>query len=155
MVRFPLFVLALAVPAPLFAQAPGGAQSVTRAKIVANAEAEFARVDANKDGQMSRTEIENIQRASITARVDARNKSLFAELDSDKNGQISPAELAKATPVPKPDADTVLRVDTNKDGQVSIAEHRGATIDTFTQIDANKDGSITGAEVQAAAAKKK
>ncbi len=152
-VRFPLFALALIAPAPLFAQAAGGAQSVTRAKIVANADAEFMRVDANKDGQMSRAEIENTQRASISARVNARNKALFAELDSDKNGQISPAEFAKASPAPEPDAAAVLRIDTNKDGQVSLAEHRSATIDTFTKIDANKDGMITAAEVKAASEK--
>ncbi len=149
-VRFPLFALALVAPASLAAQAAAGAESVTRAKIVANAEAEFSRVDTNKDGQMSRAEIEAIQLASITARVNARNKALFAELDTDKNGQITPAEFARASPAPKPDATPVLRIDTNKDGQVSLAEHRNATIETFTKIDANKDGLITGLEVKAA-----
>ena len=153
MVRFPLFALALIAPTPLFAQA-AGVQSVPRATIVANADAEFKRVDTNKDGQMSRAEIETTQRTTFAARVDARNKALFAELDSDKNGQISPVEFAKATPVPKADASAVLRVDTNKDGQVSLAEHRSATIDTFTKIDTNKDGMITGAEVQAASSAK-
>ncbi len=152
MVRFPLFALALIAPTPLFAQA-AGVQSVPRATIVANADAEFKRVDTNNDGQMSRTEIENTQRASISARVNARSKALFAELDVDKNGQISPAEFAKATPAPEPDAAAVLRIDTNKDGQVSLAEHRAATIDTFTKIDANKDGMITAAEVKAASEK--
>ena len=151
MVRFPLFAVALVVSAPAFAQAGGGTDSVPRAKIVANAEAEFKRVDANKDGQMSRTEIETFQRTSTQARITARNKALFAELDSDKNGQINAAEFAKATPAPKVDASSVLRVDTNKDGQVSLAEHRGATLDTFNKVDANKDGKITAAEVQAAA----
>ena len=149
MVRFPLFALALVAPAALLAQA-GAPQSISRAKIIANAEAEFARVDTNKDGQMSRAEIEASQLAAITTRVNARNNALFAELDSDKNGQISPVEFARASPAPKPDATPVLRIDANKDGQVSLAEHRGATIDTFTKIDANKDGLITGLEVKAA-----
>lgn len=150
MVRCSLFTLALATAAPLAAQstAPTATKSVTRAQVIANAETEFARVDANKDGQMSRAEIENFQRTSATARVTARNKALFAELDADKNGQISPAEFAKASPVPKPDANFVLRIDTNKDGQVSLAEHRGAALETFTKIDANKDGTLTAAEVQ-------
>jgi len=156
MVRFSLFTLALVAAAPLSAQvtapASGAAQSVPRAKVVANAEAEFARVDANKDGQMSRVEIETFQRASATARTTARNKALFAELDSDKNGQISALEFAKASPTPKVDASAVLRIDSNKDGQISLAEHRSATLDTFTKIDTNKDGSLTAAEVQALAA---
>lgn len=159
MLRSSFFTLALVAAAPLSAQvakpapppASKGVETVARAAVVANAEAEFARVDTNKDGQMSRVEIESFQRASLTARATARNKALFAELDADKNGQISAAEFAKATPVPKPDATEVLRIDTNKDGQVSIAEHRSATIDTFTKIDTNKDGVLTAAEVQALA----
>ena len=150
MSRLSFLALALTAPAALSAQA-GSVQSVTRAKIVANAEAEFARVDTNKDGQMSRAEIEASQLALITARVDARNKALFAEVDTDKNGQISPAEFAKASPAPKPDATPILRIDTNKDGQISLAEHRNATIETFTKLDTNKDGVITAAEVRAAA----
>lgn len=157
MVRLSLFAFALVAPAALSAQvpaqapAPAGIQSVARAKIVANAEAEFARVDTNKDGQMSRAEIEATQLAVITARVNARNKAVFAEFDADKNGQITAAEFARASPAPKPDATPVLKIDTNKDGQVSLAEHRAATIDTFTRIDANKDGLITGLEVKNAA----
>ena len=110
MVRIALFALALVAAAPLSAQAGGATRSVPRAKVVANAEAEFARVDANKDGQMSRVEIETFQRTSATAKLTARNKAMFAELDSDKSGQISAAEFAKATPTPKVDASEVLRV---------------------------------------------
>ncbi len=152
MIRFPIFMLALAVPGSVLAQA-GAVQSIARAQIVTNAEAEFARVDANKDGQMSRAEIEASQRAAISARIDARNKALFAQLDTDKNGQLSPAEFAKASPAAEPNADAVLRIDTNKDGQVSLDEHRKATIETFTKIDANKDGKITAVEVKAASEK--
>lgn len=147
MVRFSLFALALVTPAALLAQATAP-QSVARATIVANAEAEFARVDTNKDGQMSRAEIEASQLKVITARVNARNKALFAEFDADKNGQITRAEFDRASPAPKPDATPVLRIDANKDGQISLAEHRNATIDTFTKIDADKNGLITGLEVK-------
>ena len=151
MVRLSLFTLALVAAAPLSAQATGAPQSLPRDKVVANAEAEFARVDANKDGKMSRLEIENFQRAGLTARATARNKAMFAELDADKNGSISAAEFAKATPVPRADATDVLRIDTDKDGQISLAEHRTATLATFTQVDTNKDGILTAAEVQALA----
>jgi Ca2+-binding EF-hand superfamily protein len=140
----------MVTPATLLAQA-AAPQSVPRAKIIANAEAEFARVDANKDGQMSRAEIEASQLKAITARVNARNTALFAQFDADKNGQITRAEFDRASPGPKPDATPVLRIDKNKDGQVSLDEHRNATIETFTKIDANKDGLITGLEVKSAA----
>ncbi len=148
MVRAPLFALVL-VASPLLAQAT--VTTMPRAKFVSNSEADFARIDLNKDGQMSRVEIENFQRSAATAAATARNKAMFADLDSDKNGQISVAEFAKATPAPKVDASRVLRIDTNKDGQISLAEHRAATLDVFTQIDANKDGTLTAAEAQAAA----
>lgn len=144
-----LFVIALIGSAPALAQA--GSETMPRAKFVSNSEADFARIDANKDGKMSRAEIETYQAASIATRVAARNKALFAELDSDKNGQISATEFAKATPAPKPDASNVLRMDSDKDGSISLAEHRSATLDVFTRIDTNKDGAITAAEAQAAA----
>src|SRR5688572_6108239 len=97
MVRLSLVAFGLAAAAPLAAQTTTAPSTVSRAQMTANAEAEFARVDANKDGQMSRTEIENYQRTSATARITARNKALFAELDADKNGQISAVEFAKAS----------------------------------------------------------
>ena len=149
MVRLSLVAFGLAAAAPLAAQTTTPPSTVSRAQMTANAEAEFARVDANKDGQMNRTEIENYQRTSATARITARNKALFAELDADKNGQISAVEFAKASPIPRPDASVVLRIDANKDGQVSLAEHRGAALETFGRIDTNKDGTLTAAEYRA------
>ncbi len=129
--------------------------SVTRAKVAADAEAEFKRVDTNKDGQMSRAEIETFQVAIATTMLAARNKEAFAALDADKSGQLSAAEFAKlSSGTPKVDAGPVLSIDTNKDGQVSLAEHRGAKLETFARFDANKDGTLTAAEVQAATAKR-
>ena len=163
MIRSTLFIVALVAAAPALAQAqapapapaPAGSAptSVPRAKVVANAEAEFARVDTNKDGQMSRPEIETFQRASLTAMATTRNKAVFTALDADKNGQLSAVEFAKLNSPPKVDASAVLTIDTNKDGQISLAEHRTATLATFTQLDANKDGALTAAEVQAATSK--
>lgn len=149
MVRLSLFTLALVAAAPLAAQAGGGATSVSRAQVTANAEAEFTRVDANKDGQMTRIEIETFQRTSGMARATARNKALFGELDADKNGQISAVEFAKVIQAPDVDANVVLRIDANKDGKVSLAEHRGAALETFAKIDTNKDGALTAVEAQA------
>ena len=158
MIRSTLFIVALVAAAPALAQAPAPAgsavTSVARATVFANAEAEFARVDTNKDGQMSRAEIETFQRTAATTMMATRTKEVFAALDSDKNGQLSAVEFAKLNSgPPKVDASNVLRIDTNKDGQVSLAEHRTATLATFTQFDTNKDGSLTAAEVQAATSK--
>lgn len=158
MFRPTLFAVALLASAPALAQATTATTETTmpRAKIVANAELEFGKVDANKDGQMSRPEIESFQRTTLTARISTRNKAVFTALDSDKNGQLSAAEFAKINgDPPKPDASEVLKIDTNKDGQISLAEHRTATTATFDQVDGNKDGVLTAAEVQAMATKAK
>ena len=150
MFRPSLFALALIASAPLLAQVKNEIKSVPRTQVVANAEAEFTKVDLNKDGQMSRAEIEAFQTAGNSARVAARTTAVFTQLDSDKNGQLSATEFAKLNPAPKADATPVLRIDTNKDGQVSLAEHRTATIDTFNKLDGNKDGILTAEEVKSA-----
>ena len=152
-IRPVLLVALLASATPAFAQAaPAG---MPRATLQADAEAEFARVDANKDGQMSRPEIETYQTARMNEALAARTKEVFAALDSDKNGQLSAAEFAKLNPPRKADAASVLAVDSNKDGQVSLAEHRSAALKTFDGLDANKNGILTAAEVDAARAKAK
>ena len=153
MFRTAAFTLILAATAsPLAAQS--GPQTIARAKWVSDAEAEFARVDTNKDGQMSRPEIETFQRAAAVRMISERNKAIFAALDADKNGQLSAVEFAKLSNTdPKVDISNVMSVDTNKDGKISLAEHKTATLETFTSVDANKDGILTEAEVQAIAKK--
>jgi Ca2+-binding EF-hand superfamily protein len=150
-VRPAILAAILLSAAPAVAQP--AATGMARTKLQADAEAEFARVDVNKDGQMSRTEIETFQTARLAEALNARTKAVFAELDSDKNGQLSAAEFARLNPPRKADAASVLTVDSNKDGQVSLAEHRTAALKTFDDLDANKNGILTPAEVDAARAK--
>lgn len=148
MFRPTLFMLALIAATPALAQT--AEKTMPRAEMVANAEAEFARVDTNKDGQMSRTEIETFQHAAAIRMITERNTAIFKALDTDKNGQLSAAEFAKASDNdPKVDISNVMRVDTNKDGKISLAEHRNATLETFNKVDANKDGIVTAAEARA------
>lgn len=145
-------LLAAAAAAPLSAQTAAELKPLPRAQMIANAEDAFAKVDANKDGQMTRAEIETFQASSFAAQAAARNAAVFAALDSDKNGQISPAEFAKLNAAaPKPDATRVLRNDTNNDGKVSLAEHRAAALATFDKLDVNKDGAVSVAEMKAGA----
>ena len=56
---------------------------------------EFRKMDADKNGQLTRAEIEQFQTQQLAAQARARNKSLFGQLDKDKNGQLSQAEFAK------------------------------------------------------------
>ena len=66
---------------------------------------------------------------------------MFAALDSNE----WPGQRRRITKfngdTPTVDATEVLKIE-NKDGQISLAEHRTATIGTFDQVDANKDGML-------------
>ncbi|MFZ5746220.1 MAG: EF-hand domain-containing protein [Pseudomonadota bacterium] len=109
--------------------------------------------DANKDGV--------ITRAELLAHADAR----FAKLDANKDGKLSPDELKAARPgggkpgkrkgarMAGPGDEMAARMfkmlDTDGDGQVSLAEHRAMAEKQFTMVDANKDGKIDQSEMQA------
>ena len=41
------------------------------------------------------------------------------------------------------------RMDSNRDGQVSLVEHRSATLANFDRLDTDKDGNVTAAEMKA------
>ena len=148
MIRSTAFALALLASVPAVAQTEP--KPLPRAMFIANAEAEFNKVDTNKDGQMSKLEIETFQRSTSIAVAEARSKAVFAALDVDKNGQLSAVEFAKLTTKPPAvDAARVLKMDSNKDGKLSLAEHRSNALANFDRLDANKDGSVTVAELKA------
>ena len=150
MFRSSAATLALLGSAPLFAQT--GPQPLPRAQFQTAMAEEFKQVDADQDGQLTRTEVENSQKAAIEARVRARNTALFTRLDADKSGQISAAEFAALpTTAPRADAAAFLRLDTDKDGKVSAAEHAAGTTANFNRIDKNKDGIVSAAEAKAEA----
>lgn len=127
------------------------APSVPRANFIADMDTEFRKIDADKNGQLSRTEIEQFQRIQALAQAQGRNRALFAQLDADRNGSLSPAEFAKVTQAPPaPNAQPMLgRMDTNRDNLVSLVEHRAATLANFDRLDTDKDGIVTSAEMKA------
>jgi hypothetical protein len=107
-----LFAATVIAPAAL-AQAPASASGgpLTKTMFEADLAAEFLRIDTNKDGNLSKSEIEASQRASAAAAATARNRAIFAQLDADKNGSLSAAEFAKIGPAAPPtDAGKVLAV---------------------------------------------
>src|SRR5512139_2983621 len=136
------------VPAALAAQAD---TSLPRAQFITEMDAEFRKMDADKNGQLTRAEIEQFQKLQALAQAQARNQALFAQLDSDGNGQLSPAEFSKmSSPPPAANGQAVIaRMDGNRDGQVSLVAHRTATLSNFDRLDTNKDGIVTAAEMKA------
>jgi Ca2+-binding EF-hand superfamily protein len=132
--------------------APAGTESnVPRAQYIASMDGEFRKMDSDKNGQLTRAEIEQYQKLQAEAQALARNQAMFAELDSDKNGRLSKAEFAKmAMPTAAANAQPILsRMDSNRDQQVSLLEHRTATVANFDRIDTDRDGNVTAAEMKA------
>jgi Ca2+-binding EF-hand superfamily protein len=149
---------AFAIVSSALAQTKGSGATDTplpRTQFMAGMEGEFRKMDADKNGQLTRTEIEQFQTQQLAAQARVRNKALFGQLDKDKNGQLSPAEFAKiATPAPVANGQQMIaRMDGNRDSQISLAEHRTATLANFDRIDRDKDGIVTAAEMKAGGVK--
>lgn len=133
------------------AQQPAGPQPILRANFIAQMDAQFGKLDSDKDGRLSGTEIEQFEKQRLLAEAQARNDALFDRLDVNKNGQISAAEFAKlvAEPAAVSAQPMLSREDSNRDGQISLVEHRAATVANFDRLDTDKDGIVSVAEMKA------
>lgn len=113
--------------------------------------AEFAKMDANHDGKVSRQEIEAYQHATAMAEIAARNRTIFAQLDTNHDGQLSPEEFAKfhVEPAPPNAAPMLQQFDSNHDGAIDLIEFRTGTLANFDRLDTDKDGVVSPAEMRA------
>ncbi|MBI2256669.1 MAG: hypothetical protein HYU58_18755 [Proteobacteria bacterium] len=75
----------------------------------------------------------------------------FADADANKDGAVTTEEMAalrKAHDRGMPDGkDRMARLDTDKDGKISVAEWSAQGEKMFTRFDKNKDGKIAKDEV--------
>lgn len=151
MSRIIMALAVLAIPAMARAQT-AAVKPIPRAQFIAEMDSQFRTIDTDKNGQLSRAEIEQYQKISADADAKARNRALFAELDANKNGQLSASEFAKlAAPAPAANAQPMLtQEDSNRDSQISLAEHRAATLANFDRLDTDRNGVVTAAEMKAA-----
>jgi Ca2+-binding EF-hand superfamily protein len=152
-----VFLAALASPVaaqkanPAPARAPE-AQPIPRAAFLSNMDIEFKKMDADRDGVLTKKEVETYQTSQIIAAAEARKRALFAALDTDHNGVLSPAEflrLPSNEQAPNA-APMIARFDTNRDSKISLIEYRAGTLANFDRLDADKDGVVTAAEMRAA-----
>jgi hypothetical protein len=161
--RLTAAALLASIPAIALAQAPAGADDskpVTRIELSNRLDADYADLDANKDGKVDATEINSRLVKSAEADLEVIKKerdATFAKFDADGNGSISKAEFeahAKLPTIRQPDAKPFLdKFDADKDGTISKDEFRTPTISNFERLDKNKDGTLSVAEQDAAAAK--
>lgn len=103
-----------------------------------NAGGMMAAADANKDGAISKEELQ--------AQSDAR----FAEMDKNKDGKIAADERPAGGQGGGGGGGGfgLGRADTDGDGAISQAEMRASTDQRFARMDANSDGKIDATEMQ-------
>lgn len=155
--RLLLSLIVASTAGPVLAQgsaaAPKGPQPVSRTVYMQRIDSSFGNVDTNKDGLTDRAEIEAAETRAMTARkaqLIKQREAAFRGLDKDKNGSLSLAEFngpTAAQSLPKANATPILaRLDTNKDGKISMAENRAPANARFDQLDANKDNILSAEE---------
>ena len=144
--------VAFAQPAPQPGQ-PGKRaahmmKTEARTDVPAQVQRMFARLDANRDGFITKTEVDAVQgqfadkAAKKAQRFDG--DKMFDRLDANRDGKITPAEAEAAR---------AARI-AAKGGQPAQA-HAAAVGGLFARADANKDGTITRAEFDALAGQMK
>ncbi len=144
----------LAMPGALIAQSapPAAVPPLTRSSFIATMDAEYRKIDTNRDGVVAKNEVEANQQRIVADAAAQRARSLFGQIDSDRNGQLSLAEFTKANAVQPPKADgsgIMARLDTNRDQQVTLVEYRILTLAGFDRLDLDRDGVLTAAEQRA------
>jgi Ca2+-binding EF-hand superfamily protein len=130
---------------------PAGPKPIARAQFLASMDSEFRKMDSDKNGQVTKAEVEQFQQQQAVAAAEARNRAQFVKLDTNKNGQLSPAEFAKLAPPPATTngQPMLARMDGNRDSQISLGEYRAATLANFDRLDTDKDGTVTPTEMKA------
>lgn len=99
----------------------------------------FKAMDADSDGKVTRTE------HAVGAR------EMFTKCDANKDGLVTAAEMDAAFAAKgdkhdkheKSAIDKIKEIDTNADGQLSLAEHEAGTEKMFNKLDKNSDGTLS------------
>jgi hypothetical protein len=110
------------------------------------ASAEFAGMDANKDGKVSADEHA------------AAAKKMFDAMDANRDGKVTAAEMdaahqritgKKAAKSDLSSAEKIKVIDTDGDGVLTAEEHAAGSRTMFEKMDTNKDGFLSKAELDA------
>lgn len=123
---------------------------MAKAQFLTNVTAEFAQIDANKDGKTTKEEIERYRTQMLASRRRANNRAAFARLDANKDGSLSQQEFAALVgSTRKVNVDPlVTKLDANKDGAVTLPEFQAGAGADFARLDTNKDNVLSQQEVR-------
>lgn len=127
------------------------AEPIARANFIQTMDAEYRKMDADKNGALTRQEIEGYHRATSIVVAQRRNVAMFQALDKDRNGQLSAAEFGGLPMnIPQPNAAQELsQIDGNRDGKSTLIEYRIGKLVNFDRMDGDKDGVVSPAEMRA------
>ena len=191
-------VLAQTPPAPVAPQPPMAHpmqdRVMTRAEVVQMVREHFGKMDADRNGAISKEEITKLHSDRIEHRIHGGGAPMamvhherlrdpniaFDRLDANKDGSISRDEFGKAREerierrveriektregAPRDGKQIhrfmrhrgggfggrmIVMADTNKDGQITLAEAETMALQHFDQMDANRDGQVTREERRA------
>ncbi|MDB5716658.1 MAG: calcium-binding EF-hand-containing protein [Sphingomonas bacterium] len=143
----------------------GRGAAMTRTQVQDKVQQGFAKVDANRDGSVTKAELDAhgaaMKQARQADRAERRGQ-MFTMLDSDKNGQLSEAEFL--APHPRGEGDGMERRGGRegheghgmKGKRMGMRGHGGGMAGLgrmgegwLAMADANKDGKVTLAEASA------
>ena len=126
---------------------PGGAWQGENAMRMHDADpnAAFDRLDANKDGSISREEFAKAREERIERRIVMREEVKEGDKSSKDDKQIHRQAMRMHGPGGF-GGRMIVMADTNSDGQITLAEAEALALQHFDQMDANHDGQITPEE---------
>ena len=154
-------------PQPMVQRAPLAAKAHTRADVGAHIRSIFERLDANRDGYVTKAEVEarrGDRRERVARRVERRGggggqpadrRGMFDRIDTNRDGAISRAEFEAA---PARQERRIMIADGTPGGGRMMRGMRGMRMGAghfggqmFDMADTNRDGRVTLQEATAAA----
>jgi Ca2+-binding EF-hand superfamily protein len=140
---------------------PAGAQlapqGMTRAEMEARVRANFGRVDANRDGYVTREEAQAVRRSVRTERRGDRQagrEAAFARLDANRDGSISRTEFLERRQTAERGDRRARRAERRAERREWLVARRQGGMRlggrVFERIDADRDGRVSLAEATTA-----
>lgn len=151
-------------PTPVAPRAHMQDRTQTRADVAQHVQSMFARLDADRNGWLTKAEADAGKEQRRGMRSERRADHTFEQLDTDRNGSISRAEFDAAHAkrgerMAEHRHDRMEKggmagghmlggrmfemSDANRDGRVSLQEATASALQHFDMADANRDGQIT------------